>query len=64
MIPEEHWNNVEWFDSDVWKPPVGKIVLVLSVDGRRERAVYDGDNFISINDREPILSVGYWSYDE
>lgn len=64
MIPEYHWNDVEWFDSDVWKPPIGRKVFVLSVDGFMEHAVYDGDNFLSINENEPISRVCYWSYDE
>lgn len=64
MIPEEHWTDVEWFDSDVWSPPIGKVVIVLTTDGYREGAVYDGDNFLSIDENEPISRVGYWSYDE
>lgn len=64
MIPEEHWANVEWFDSDAWSPPIGRRVLILDVYGNREYAIYDGDDFISVIENEPISGVGYWSYDE
>lgn len=64
MIPEDHWSDVEWFDSSLWSPPVGRIVLTLDIYGYREYAIYNGDEFLSINENEPISGVGYWSYDE
>ena len=64
MIPEEHWTDVEWFDSDVWSPPIGRSVLILDIYGNREHAIYDGDDFISVTENETISGVGYWSYDE
>lgn len=64
MMPEDKSIDVEWFDSDLWSPPLGRVVLVLTIDGYSEFALYNGEDFLSINENEPISIVGYWSYDE
>lgn len=64
MITKDKAIDIEWFDSDLWIPQVGRVILVLTIDGYCEPALYNGDDFLSINENEPISRVGYWSYGE
>ena len=57
-------NDLEWFDIDVWKPGIGKVVIILDIYGCKDNAFYDGDEFISIDENRPISGVGYWAYIE
>ncbi len=39
-------NDLEWFDIDLWKPGIGKVVIILDIYGCKDNAFYDGDEFI------------------
>lgn len=64
MNTEPHWNDVEWFDCYLWRPPIGRNVVVLTVDGERIHAIYNGDEFLSSNYLLEIKCIAYWCYEE
>lgn len=64
MIPEDDWYDVEWFDCYLWRPQIGRHVVVLTFDGERIHAIYDGNKFLSSNDLVEIIRVAYWRYED
>lgn len=64
MIPEDEWYDVEWFDCYLWRPQIGRNVVVLTVDGERLHAIYDGNKFLSLNNLVEIIRVAYWCYED
>ena len=64
MSPEDDWYDVEWFDCYLWRPQIGRNVVVLTVDGERIHAIYNGNRFLSSNDLVEIMRVAYWCYED
>ncbi len=50
------------FDADFYAPPLGYLVIATTVDYEDYICVFDGGDFISSKDRNPIENVIHWKY--